>query len=105
MCSLRTYLPYVLVPIPEAQQQVGQHVNHVRLEELPQHGAEHLEGKQGSWGRRRTAGTTSLRPPHLLETRRAAVGLTWLPHEAAAPSASPTSTDRAEQKGKETSWH
>ena len=51
-CSLRTYLTHVLVPIPEAQQQMGQHMNHVRLEELSQHGAEHLEGKEGSWGRR-----------------------------------------------------
>lgn len=51
MCSLRTYLTHVLVPIPEAQQQMGQHMNHVWLEELPQHGAEHLEGKEGSWGR------------------------------------------------------
>lgn len=101
VCSLRTYLTYILVPIPEAQQQMGQHVHHVWLKELPQHSAEHLEGKEGSWGRRWTAGTTSLQPPHLLETLRAAVGLTWLPHEAAAPSASPTSTDMAEQKGKE----
>lgn len=80
MCSLRTYLTYILVPIPEAQQQMGQHVNHVRLEELPQHGTEHLEGKEGSWGREgRAAGATSLSLPHPLETLRAAVGLKWLP--------------------------
>lgn len=29
---------------------MGQHVDHIRLEELPQHCAEHLEGKEGSWG-------------------------------------------------------
>jgi hypothetical protein len=29
---------------------MGQHVDHIRLEELPQHGTEHLEGKQRSWG-------------------------------------------------------
>lgn len=51
--SLRTYLTHILVPVPEAQQQMGQHVNDVRLKELPQHGAEHLKGKEGSWGRRR----------------------------------------------------
>lgn len=57
MRSLRTYLTYILVPIPEAQKQMGQHVNHVWLEEFPQHGAEHLKGKEGSWGREgRTAG-------------------------------------------------
>lgn len=48
MRSLRTYLTYILVPIPEAQQQMGQHMDHIRLEEFPQHGAEHLEGKEGS---------------------------------------------------------
>lgn len=49
-CSLRTYLTHILVPISEAQQQMGQHMNHIRLEELPQHGAQHLKGKEGSWG-------------------------------------------------------
>lgn len=52
MRSLGTYLTHILVPIPEAQQQVGQHVHHVRLEELAQRGAEHLEGKEGSWGKK-----------------------------------------------------
>lgn len=45
---LQTYLSYVLIPIPKAQQQMGQHMDHIGLEELPQHGAEHLEGKQSS---------------------------------------------------------
>lgn len=31
---------------------MGQHMDHIGLEELPQHGAEHLEGKQSSWGQR-----------------------------------------------------
>lgn len=63
----RTYLPYVLVPIPKAQQQMGQHVDHVGLEELPQHGAEHLEGKQRSWGRGgHSAGSLRASTRHLL---------------------------------------
>lgn len=45
--SFRTYLTHILVPIPKAQQQMGQNVNYIRLKELPQHGAEHLEGKEG----------------------------------------------------------
>lgn len=48
MCGLGTYLTHVLVSIPEAKQQVGQHMNHVGLEKLAQHGAEHLKGKQGT---------------------------------------------------------
>lgn len=46
--SLLPYLTHVLIAIPKAQQQMGQHVDHIGLKELPQHGAEHLEGKQGS---------------------------------------------------------
>jgi hypothetical protein len=50
--SLGPYLTNILVPIPKAQKQMGQHMNHVGLEELPQHGTEHLKGKQGSWGKK-----------------------------------------------------
>lgn len=89
MRSLRTYLTYILVPIPEAQQQMGQHMDHIRLEEFPQHGAEHLEGKEGSWGREgRRAGAAWDNLPATCSPSRNTQGsceTEWLSHREQHP--------------------
>lgn len=42
------HLSDILVSITEAEQEVWQYMDHVWLKQLPQHVAQHLEGKQGS---------------------------------------------------------
>lgn len=103
MRSLRTYLTYVLVPIPEAQQQMGQHVNHVRLKEFPQHGTEHLKGKEGSWGRESgTAGAAQDNLPTTCSPSRNTQGsceTEVAAPQGAAPPASPRAGRWLNRKG------
>ena len=39
---------HVLVPVPEAEEEIGEKVNHVRLKQSPQHVTQTLKGKQRS---------------------------------------------------------
>ena len=40
----------MVVAVPEAEQQVGQDVDDVRLKQPPQHQTQHLKRKQRTWG-------------------------------------------------------
>lgn len=42
------HLSDVLVSVSKAEQEVWQHMDHIRLKQLPQHVTQHLKGKQRS---------------------------------------------------------
>lgn len=45
-CHLPTHLSDILVSVSKAEQEVWQHMDHIRLKQLPQHVTQHLKGKQ-----------------------------------------------------------
>lgn len=47
--DLPAHLSDILVSVSKAEQEVWQHVDHIRLKQLPQHVTQHLKGKKGSW--------------------------------------------------------
>lgn len=49
ICDLPTHLSNILVSVSKAEQEVWQHVDHIRLKQFPQHVTQHLKGEQSSW--------------------------------------------------------
>lgn len=47
--DLTAHLSDILVSVSKAEQEVRQHMDHIRLKQLSQHVTQHLKGKQCSW--------------------------------------------------------
>lgn len=43
------HLSDILISVSKAEQEVWQHMDHIRLKKLPQHVTQHLKGKERSW--------------------------------------------------------